>query len=721
MQSGWPGLCPEVNSMVRVYQALARWTAILRLQPFVWTIRFDGELDLIIPDPWTTDQNMASKLDVEFHGIQFEFEKKSLQIKVTSTKSSQTLTGVLCDGALPDTEPSIDRSEDKHSITFTWPNFGHLEVTHVCHETDHEYSLSWISQTGKGQFRDQFDLNPGHWYGAAEIRHQHWPIEKWIRPETAFVTGDSYKDEYGGVQERYWLSSKGFALFVDYDVPLFVGMNKNNDGRLTFTSKWASPYRNITNTTLALKYSIFTGADVKAVHILATNQKFQRPTAIPDEMVFRYPIWSTWAKYKKNINQNVVIEFAQEIKAHGFKACQIEIDDDWTPRYGDMDFDPAKFPDPKDMIEDLRGLGYRVTVWVHPFASPMSKAAGTDNWIKAGWVPGYTIWWNGIGKLLDVTKPESVTWFKASMRNLKDKYGLTSFKFDAGEANWIPNLAKPLNPWSNPSDYSRRYAQMCYECDTELRAQEVRVGVRTQHLPIFVRMLDKDSNWTFNNGLKSLIPHALTFSVLGYPFLLPDMIGGNAYPSTSYPEKELFIRWLQANVFLPVIQYSVTPWQYDDPEVNRIAKEMTELHERYADTIIALARESVRTGAPIIRPLWWVAPNDERAQTIDDEFLVGDEILVAPVVVKGATCRDVFLPPGLWQDELRQTQLEGGKWYRSYEANLDELPYFTRVEQFDGPDIFGPPEVVPSPHDWSGLSKSGSVRAFFWTTEGPAP
>jgi len=69
--------------------------------------------------------------------------------------------------------------------------------------------------------------------------------------------------------------------------------------------------------------------------------------------------------------------------------------------------------------------------------------------------------------------------------------------------------------------------------------------------------------------------------------------------------------------------------------------------------LVALAREATLTGAPIIRPLWWVAPTDPEALSIGDEFLVGDDLLVAPVIVQSARSRDIYLPAGLWRDELR--------------------------------------------------------------------
>lgn len=87
-----------------------------------------------------------------------------------------------------------------------------------------------------------------------------------------------------------------------------------------------------------------------------------------------------------------------------------------------------------------------------------------------------------------------------------------------------------------------------------------------QELPIFFRMNDKGSRWGHQAGLKSMIPTALQFGIIGYPFVLPDMIGGNAYGD--WPSKELYIRWLQVNVFMPAVQFSIVPWDANfDAEV----------------------------------------------------------------------------------------------------------------------------------------------------------
>lgn len=75
-------------------------------------------------------------------------------------------------------------------------------------------------------------------------------------------------------------------------------------------------------------------------------------------------------------------------------------------------------------------------------------------------------------------------------------------------------------------------------------------------------MLDKDSRWGYNNGLQSVIPTLLHFGIVGYPFALPDMIGGNAYAG-ELPSKEMYVRWMQTNILMPAVQFSLVPWKYD--------------------------------------------------------------------------------------------------------------------------------------------------------------
>lgn len=144
---------------------------------------------------------------------------------------------------------------------------------------------------------------------------------------------------------------------------------------------------------------------------------------------------------------------------------------------------------------------------------------------------------------------------------------------------------------------------------------EVRAGQGTQDLPIFVRFIDKDSNWDFSNGLITLITTLLNFNLVGYGFTLPDMIGGNGYMGP--PSEELFVRWLQANTFMPSLQFSYVPWDYSNQTIE-ISKKFTALHAKYTDDIMEALQKAVDVGELVNPPIWWLDPHDRVALQIDD-------------------------------------------------------------------------------------------------------
>lgn len=174
------------------------------------------------------------------------------------------------------------------------------------------------------------------------------------------------------------------------------------------------------------------------------------------------------------------------------------------------------------------------------------------------------------------------------------------------------NGAPNLNPSSLTIDYLRTVGKFG-------PIVEVRSGHGTQDLPIFIRIIDKDSVWTWSNGIPTLITTLLQANIVGYGFVLPDMIGGNGYEGA--PDKELFIRWLQANVFMPSLQFSYVPWDYDS-ETIAISQKFTKLHEQFTEVILQRFRLAVQTGEPVNAPLWWIDPHDRVAQLCNDRKLI---------------------------------------------------------------------------------------------------
>mmetsp|Transcript_50876 Transcript_50876/g.150000 ORF Transcript_50876/g.150000 Transcript_50876/m.150000 type:complete len:334 (+) Transcript_50876:1443-2444(+) len=218
--------------------------------------------------------------------------------------------------------------------------------------------------------------------------------------------------------------------------------------------------------------------------------------------------------------------FASEIASHDFPRSHLEIDDRWSAAYGDFVFDELKFPDAAGMVRRLHQLGFTVTLWVVPFAEPSADAfadgAALGAWLREeDGTPALVQWWQGRGALLNVSDAHALAWFERRLRALMDATGVDGFKFDAGEASFAPSHLVP-----RPNDFAGEWARFASRFGG---GGEVRAAHRSQDAALWVREFDKESVWGAANGLASLVTTALQLGVLGYPWVLPDMVGGNAY------------------------------------------------------------------------------------------------------------------------------------------------------------------------------------------------
>ncbi len=159
-------------------------------------------------------------------------------------------------------------------------------------------------------------------------------------------------------------------------------------------------------------------------------------------------------------------------------------------------------------------------------------------------------------------------------------------------------------------------------------------------------------------------------------------IGGYFDMSTPPTTKELFLRWAEWAALSPIFRLhgsglhgTHTPWSYDGQTV-RVYAALSRLHLRAVPLIMRLWREAAVTGMPVTRPLWLADPGDLRARRQDQEWMLGPDLVVAPVVTQGAVVRSVLLPPGCWRAETGGA-LRGGHSFR-VRAGLTTLPYFTR-------------------------------------------
>lgn len=171
----------------------------------------------------------------------------------------------------------------------------------------------------------------------------------------------------------------------------------------------------------------------------------------------------------------------------------------WSTMYGDFEFDKKKFPDITGFVSELNALGYRTTLWIHPFTN--LDSTNVQNVLYGGrgvrerdsLLAGLTSWWQGLAALIiDATNPNATDWIVEQLERIRTETGIDSFKFDAGELNWLPRNFELVNADDTPEQYCTAFARMAARFGKMI---EVRIGCGTQDLPIFVRMLDKDSNW----------------------------------------------------------------------------------------------------------------------------------------------------------------------------------------------------------------------------------
>jgi alpha-glucosidase (family GH31 glycosyl hydrolase) len=545
------------------------------------------------------------------------------------------------------------------------------------------YGVIW-----RGVNEIRIALGDAHWYGQGGLGHQQWPLEKIAQYPAPFVTSDNGGTGLLGILEPLWINSNGFGVWVEGDrmetsfnaplkgeppaqsfgapapldqrPPLAAG--RETDGTLTIRGEG-----------LTIRFFVLDSA--RAV-VEAFWQQIEVSDPPPDYL-FERPLWTTWARFKNNIAHHLILDHVQSMQQLGFQCSIFGIDAKWQRAFGDTRFDPAPFPNPRHTIRMLHELGMAVTLWCVPFFNADSMHFQTA--IDEGYVikredgtPYIGQWWEGEAVFLDVTNPDALEWHMGRLERLAGQVGVDGFKFDAGEGMFYDIPGTVRHDGGAPNTASTTYIR---GAAAHYPWSDSRAAWRSQAFPMLFRQWDKSSVWGYDNGLASCITQAMTLNLLGYPYSFPDMIGGNQYFDQKVTA-ELMIRWTQAVAPMPIIQFSLAPWDYGG-ECAEICAQYADLHRQVAAQTIKLARQRV----PLVRPLWWLAPHDEDALTCADEYLIGDDLLVAPVIVEGARSRDIYLPPGTWQSGWDPSEVhEGGQWLRDYPAPLNVLPLFERAE-----------------------------------------
>lgn len=341
-----------------------------------------------------------------------------------------------------------------------------------------------------------------------------------------------------------------------------------------------------------------------------------------------------------------MLSYAQGLIAAGFPPGVLIIDDRWSPDYGTWTFDPVTFPHPAAMIERLHALGFKVMLWLVPFISPDSETFGllaAQGLLVRGpdGSPAIRQWWNGYSAILDATHPSAVGWLHDVLDALVEDYGVDGFKFDGGDL-YSYTVADLTAGQADPAGQCEAWARV----GLKYPFNEYRACWKMGGRPLAQRLHDKPPTWGAG-GLASLIPEAIAQGLIGHAYVCPDMIGGGELGVFQRlgVDPELFVRYAQCAALFPMMQFSASPARVLDAAHLNAVRAAVALHQQLAPEIVTLAQHAASTGEPILRSLAYHHPGYEH---ITDQFLLGENILAAPVLQQGTSQRTVVLPPGRW-------------------------------------------------------------------------
>jgi len=357
--------------------------------------------------------------------------------------------------------------------------------------------------------------------------------------------------------------------------------------------------------------------------------------------------------------------------AHDLPISVIHLDIDYMDGFRVFTINTKRFPDMKRLTKDLDSKGIKVVATINPAVKqdPDYKvfADGVKNDVFCK-LPGGKVLggvsWSGWSVFPDFTNAEVRKWWSAQYQFLLDS-GISGIWHDMNEPVSMSIWGDMSFPEMVQHDMEgrggdHREAHNLYGLLINKTGHEALRQMLPDKRPwIFSRSgwagLQRYAwNWTGDvesswEALKQTIPTILGLGLSGHAFSGVD-IGGYS----GNPDAELYLRWFQMATFLPLFRtHSATgtkprePWAYGE-DTTSIVRNFLKLRYSLMPYVYTLAWKTSQSGVPPVRPVFWDAPGDPKLWDIGDEFMLGDAILVAPIVYKGATARQVSLPPGTW-------------------------------------------------------------------------
>lgn len=360
--------------------------------------------------------------------------------------------------------------------------------------------------------------------------------------------------------------------------------------------------------------------------------------------------------------------------------------------FGDLRWDEQRFPNPEAMIQALTRRGYHLFLWVAPWATGVTTNREAT---ESGYLAPSSRY------IIDYTNPAAVAWWAEKMKALV-RMGVAGFKIDRGDED-TPSADTDVY-WDGRTGseiknaYPELMAKVHHDAVKAVRGDDFlnypRAGYAGSQRWAGFSAGDVPGKNLFGTptdaGLRLAILAMQNAALMGFPIWGSDTGGYE-----QFGDREVFARWLQFSAFSPIMEIggSGTHAPWDMPTEPRYDDSMIDIYRRYVTIHHALvpylyrhAVEAHRSGRPIAKPLFFAYPDDTRVRDAWDEFLLGDDILVAPVWKLGTRSRAVYLPAGTWVDYWNGGRvIEGPTELADEPAPFDRIPIYVRA----GSDVLG--------------------------------
>lgn len=411
-----------------------------------------------------------------------------------------------------------------------------------------------------------------------------------------------------------------------------------------------------------------------------------------------------WIWRDENKDQAQVESDIAEIRGLDLATSAIWIDRPYASAVGAFDWNPTQFTDAPAMISAAHDAGLRVALWSVPYieAATATAALRSEAEVEGYFPPEVGFLTSDWGEPIDLTNPDAFAWWQELVRTYTDA-GIEGFKLDYAEDITV-GIAGARTPWTFADGssertmhklytllYHRVYAETLPASGGFLLGRAGTYGDQKNVSVIWPGDLDatmdhhgdeaeKDGDsFVAVGGLPAAVTASLSLGPSGFPFFASDTGGYRHSP----PDRETFTRWFEYTALTPVMQVGTSssdvPWEFTpengfDEVMLGWYREYARLHMRLFPYVWSHAQRLAVDGRPLQRPLGLAYP--ELGEHPSDTYLLGDSLLVAPVVERGATERTLLVPPGGWIDWWTGELLAPGE--TTVAAPLETLPLFLK-------------------------------------------